>query len=178
MAYLKARAIVQRLRELVQDGAGGIRPIDAARFQGGLHEGFVPEEQARLGILDELPAEPRIVRTFAHPQRLTVVGNVQLVGVDVEVRIVRTVAIDGQVDDEIRDDISALAMEDASALRQVYEWPGNLSTTSSGEATDLISLVYVDSAARLVPEGGAGAAMRLETVHRFTGTAVERPTAA
>jgi hypothetical protein len=173
MVYLKGDAILTRIRELVEDGLGSYRAISASRFTGGLHDTQPAATQARLGILAQKPAEASITAVRRHPQRLVTGGSVQVHLIEVEIKIVRTVEIAGTVDDDLRDDVKGLAAEDADALSQVLEWPGNLATTSGGTSTDLKSLLHQDSRARLV--GTAGEALRLETVHRFTGTALSRP---
>lgn len=173
MAYLKATEILTRARELVEKGLGSFRAIDPDRFTGSLHEGVPEEEATKLGLLDAKPAEVSIGAVRPHPQRLTRVGNINYKLIDLQVRVVRTLPITGQVDDETRDAIKALAAEDADALDQVFGWPANLATTQAGDSTDWKGTTYAGSAARLV--GVAGNSMRFDTVHRFTCTAVTRP---
>lgn len=173
MAYIKTDAILTRIRELVEGGYGSLRAITSTRFSGGLHEGQDPTHHARLGILAQKPSEASITKVLPHPQRLVVGGSVQIHLLEIEVRIVRTVAIDGQVDDSIRDAAKALAAQDADALAQVLEWPGNLVSTQAGATTDLKGLFHMGS--RHTLKGTAGEAMRLDTVHTFSGTALSRP---
>jgi hypothetical protein len=173
MAYLKGDAILTRIRELIEDGAGSYRAISASRFTGGLHDTQTPATQQRLGVLAQKPAEASITNVSRHPQRLVTGGSVQVHLIEVTIKIVRTVDVAGTVDDDLRDDIKGLAAEDSDALSQALEWPGNLATTSGGTATDLKSLMHQSSRGRLV--GVAGEALRLETVHVFTGTALSRP---
>lgn len=173
MAYIKTDAILTRIRELAEGGHGTLRPIASSRFSGGLHEGQDPAHQSRLGILAQKPSEATITKFLPHPQRLVVGGSVQIHLLEIEVRVIRTVAIDGQVDDSIRDAVKALAAQDGDALAQVLEWPGNLVATQAGATTDLQGMTHEES--RHVLRGKAGEAMRLDTVHRFTGTALSRP---
>lgn len=173
MAYLKASEIVIRARELVEDAEGTVRAIAAARFAGALHDGVPEDELSRLGLLDAKPAEARITAVRAHPQRLTRVGNVNLIEFDLEVRVVRTVNIHGQVDDDTRDAVNALAAIDADALNQAFGWPNNLAQTAASATTDWIAAEYEDTAIEL--NGEAGSDMRFDTVHRFVCTARTRP---
>lgn len=173
MAYIKTAEILTRIRELLQDGYGSVRTINASRFQGGLHAGQTPDHQARLGILSQLPCEASITKTLRHPQRLVITGSVQIELLEIQVNVVRTVAIDGQVTDSVRDAAKALAAEDADAIKQVLEWPPNLTLTNAGAATDLKGMSYQGSDHRFL--GAAGKAMRLDTIHRFHATCLSRP---
>lgn len=176
MAYTKTAEILTRIRELLQDGYGSVRTITSTRFQGGLHDGQDPNHQARLGVLTQLPAEASIVRTLPHPQRLVTTSSVQIELLEIAVKVVRTLAIDGQVTDSIRDAVQASAAEDASAIAQVLEWPPNLEQTNAGAATDAKGARYQGSDHRW--SGNAGKAMRLESTHRFLLTALSRPATA
>lgn len=178
MAYLKADEIYERVRELVEDGLGSVRTAAAARFTGDLPDGLTDEEQARRGVVGAR-VEPRIVEVRRHPQRLVITGDVQYHLVVLEVRVVRTLATEQDVDDGLRDDVHALALQDASVLSQVLEWPGNLRQTAGGEDTDLLSLMHQRSTMpRARVTGSAGKATAIETIHRFEGTALSRPAAA
>lgn len=174
MAYAKYDEILERVRELLESELGSVRKIAAARFQGGLAEGLPRETQTRLGVLSQKPIEASIVDVMPHPQRLVITGDVQLERFVLEVKVVRALEIATQVNDALRDDVKALAAEDASAITQLLEWPPNLATTAGGETTDCIGLVHERSSPRYVANG-QGAAVALVTAHRFVGTAVSRP---
>jgi hypothetical protein len=143
------------------------------RFQGGLAEGLPHATQTRLGMYSQKPIEASIV-PGKHPQRLTIVGDVQIERFALDVRVVRTLDTATQVDDDLRDDAKAFAAEDQSAIQQALEWPPNLATTSGGTATDCKSLIYDRTRAQIITNK-AGEAKAIASVHSFTGTAISRP---
>lgn len=175
MAFTKYDAILERVRELLEDGLGSYRAISASRFTGNAPEGQGPEAQARFGALAQKPIEASITAVERHPQRLTIVGNVQIERFRMEVRVVRTLPTDTSVDDDLRDDAKALAVEDADVIKQSLEWPGNLTTTAGGTSTDCKALIYEDSRVRAMIDPKSGGASRLVTIHNFLGTAISRP---
>jgi hypothetical protein len=174
VAYTKYDTILERVRELLEDGAGSVRAISASRFQGGLFEGLPNETYQRLGILSQKPIEASIVDIVPHPQRLVITGSMQIERFVLEVRVVRVFETVHQIDDDLRDDVKALCAEDQSAITQALEWPPNLATTQGGTSTDCIGLVHERSTPRLraTPQGAATA---IVTAHRFVGTARSRP---
>ena len=177
MAYIAADKIIVRLRELLQDGDGDIRAILATRFSGGLTPGLPDEEARRRGLPTEKPIEIELHGPLPHPNRLTGAGNLQIHHVDAYIPVVRTVAVDGQVDDSIRDAVRAQAVIDGSAIEQALEWPGNLAQTEAAEATGMIGAKYLGSVrARL--KGATGAAMDLTTEHRVRLTVTSSPASA
>lgn len=174
MAYVAADAIVQRLRELVQDGGGTYRAIAAARFTGGLLQGMELDEARRRGLYTEKPVEIRLDSLSPHPQRLTDAGSIQIHLVGVTIRVVRTLAVSEQVDDALLDDVRALAIEDGSALADVMSWPNNLKTTTLGSvATGIKGAQYRGSTARV--SGTVGETMDIATEHRFDLTVTSTP---
>lgn len=174
MAYTKYDAILERVRELLEDGYGSIRAISSSRFQGGLHDGLPNETLPRLGELSQKPIEASITGVSRHPQRLTIVGDVQIERFTLEVRVVRALATPTQVNDALRDDVKALAVEDSDVIKQALEWPANLTSTQGGTTTDCKALIFDNSRPR-VRVNKTGAAMFVDTIHTFTGTAVSRP---
>lgn len=174
MAYIAADKIITRLRELLQDGDGSIRAIANARFSGGLTPGLPEEEARRRGLPTEKPIEIELHGPIPHPQRLTIVGDVQIHHVDAYISVVRTVTVGDQVDDALRDTIRAQAVIDGGAIEQALEWPGNLALTEASEATGMIGARYLGPVrARL--RGETGAAMDLTTEHRVRLTVTSSP---
>lgn len=174
MAYAKYDTILERVRELLEDGYGAVRAVNANRFTGDLYEGLPRETQTRLGVLSQKPVEASIVEVSRHPQALTITGSVQIERFTLEVRVIRTLETLAQVDDGTRDDVKALAAEDSDAIKQALEWPPNLRTLQDGTATDCKGLIHDRSSVRLV-QGPQGGAATLTTIHRFIGTALSRP---
>ena len=175
MSYIAASAIIQRLRELVQDGAGSYRAIDGTRLQGDLSLGLSAEEQRRRGLYTEKPAQVRLEGIQPHPQRLTSSGDVQIHLMPVTIRVVRTIAIGEQLTDSLADDIWAQAIVDGSAIQDAMSWPGNLAQTEAAVATGIKGATYLASTARV--NGVGGEAMDVTTEHRFELTVVSRPAA-
>lgn len=173
MAYIKAAEIIERIREIVNDGAGSVRAISASRFKGGMHEGLDDAHLSHLGKMAQKPAEVAIVAVRPHDQKIVVGGSVQLHYVDIEIRVVRALTFKGRVNDDTRDAIRALSAQDASALEQALEWPPNLETTTGGQSTDLLACMFAGSRNPVV--GLEGTSMRIDTIHRFEGTALSRP---
>jgi hypothetical protein len=173
VSYLAVDAIYERLRELVEDGAGTVRVI-TSRFGGDLPEGLDVDEEQRRGIATLAPAEVNITALRKHPQHIARLGNVQVHLLDVTVRVVRTLAVQEHVDDDLRDDLKAQAILDGNALSQVLEIPANLHTTEGSTATGLIGGEYVDSVPAYRGKA-AGEASSLITKHRFVFTATSTP---
>jgi len=175
MSYAPFAYALQRVRELVQDGAGSIRAITSTRFQGDLPEGLTAEEYTRRGIVSEIHTDSRWGVEKRHPSRLTIACTTQIHLVELTVTVARTLATPQQVSDTLRDAVVSLAAEDSGALQQVLEWPQNLSTTSDGHDTGLKGLQYIDSTPQII--GNAGQAQQLRTVQRFDATIVSNPAA-
>lgn len=172
MAHILADAIHTRLSEIINDGAGLVRTIDAARFRSGLYEGLSPDHESFKGAQISKPTEITI-RPAAHSQKLTITGNVQVHHLDVEIRVVRSLPYEARVNDATRRGIKALVTIDADMLTQALEWPPNLRLTTAGAATDLKGLVFDKT--RKVVVGVEGKSMVINAIHAFTGTCVSRP---
>lgn len=177
MAYAAYGAAITRVRELLTGGFGAVRQITSTRFQGDLPDGLGLPEEARRGIQAEIPIEVAYVGRAPHPSRLLITGNVQIMLVELEARVVRTIAIDGQVDDATRDAIRALAIEDGEAIEQVLEWPANLAQTQAGANTGLMAIKFMRSTTAEVSTA-AGEAQVLKTKHALLATIQSAPAVA
>jgi len=173
VAQIAIDAIYERLRELVEDGAGSVRVI-TSRFGGDLPAGLDVDEEQRRGIATLVPAEVSITAMRKHPQQIARLGTVQVHLLDATIRVVRTLAVAEHVDDDLRDDIKAQAILDGDYLRQAMEIPANLHTTVGSTATGLIGGEYIDSVPAYRGKA-AGEASSLVTLHRFTFTATSSP---
>jgi hypothetical protein len=160
-------ALHVRMRELLEQGAGALRTIPADRFTGGLPAGGTEADDAVRGALSAIPCEARVVSHRPHSQTSPVTGDRRLLRIDVEVRVIRTLAWAEQAIDSVRDAAKALAAEDGDVIAQVFEWPPNLYETEAGAQTGAKSLVRSDSTSLVV--GTTGQTQRIETLHRFTG---------
>lgn len=174
MALIAADAILTRIREACEDGVGSIRVIASTRYYGGAAFDLDDSEESLRGM--ERPrVEARIGQVRRHTSTPSITSNLALYELDVVVRVVRHLAPDHKLDDDLRDDVKALALEDADVLNQALTWPGNLTTTTGGTATGLISgmLRYASSDPPIIAQLSTGA--RIVTEHRFTGIAQVAP---
>jgi hypothetical protein len=171
---LLAEEILVAIRDVLENAHGSARTITSGTYLGQMHEALAGRTEA-VRALVKPRAEARIVETARHPQALPEPGNVQLVALTIEVRIVRVVAGEVGLKDDLRDEVRGLAAEDGDVLRRALGFPGNLAQTAAAAATGLVSgmLRYQRSAAgpiaATVADGVSG--MRIETRHLFTGTA-------
>lgn len=175
MSYLQTTALVTRLREVMEDSWGAARQIPTDRFTGSLPEGLSDEEQMRRAF-----GAPRIRADLSVLGRSRysppILGNFIIYDVRFSIVTLRTVARVEQIDDASNDAIMALAYADADVLRQALEYPGNLSTTQAGAATDLVSgMLCHESSSIGVPDRVDDGAQRLESKHTFTGWLISRP---
>lgn len=175
MAYLKSAAILTRLREVIEQSAGALRTVPDDRFLGDMPEGLDITEEMRRAL--EAPRVSAHVRAMGRdPASPPLVGNVQLEKLSVEVRVIRTLTTLEQISETDNDVLQAAAMTDSDVLRQAIEYPGNLSTTTAGTATDIVSGLLVFSGSRFETTRAVNdGAQRFESIHTFTGIAISRP---
>lgn len=168
MAYIAAAAIQTRIREVLQSNAGTLRKITASTFGGDLTEGVSDSELARRGVTIAR-IEARMVGMGRSKSSPPVIGNLALYDSEWNVRVVRTMDRTTQIDDTTRDAVKALALLDGDVLAQGLGFPGNLTTTTAGTATGIVSglMTYVDSSSEVRGSVDDGASV-IETDHRFT----------
>lgn len=169
MAYIAASAILTRVREVLEDSAGTLRTVPAARFLGDLPEGLSEDAEALRAI-----SKPRVEAAFTAMKRSAasspVIGSLLLYDVEIAVRIVRVVTTLEQLSDDDRVALQALALEDCDVVRQALEFPGNLTSTTGGTATGLCSGLLRYGASKVVVKRAVNdGAQPIETVHTFTG---------
>lgn len=168
MANIDCDAIITRVREVLQDGAGSIRTISSARFDGGFYQGMSPEEQS-LRALATPRVEPSVFVTGRNPDSPPINGTLLFYDVTVTVAVVRHLSPTHKLDDAKRDDIKALAANDSDIVAQALCWPGNLTATSGGTPTGLIG-GYLRFEGSDEPEVSLGdEAGRITSIHRFNG---------
>ncbi len=175
MATIQSAAIFTRIREVIESSAGALRTVPSARFLGDLQEGMDVTEEMRRAL-----EKPRVhvslvgmARNEASPP---LNGNISILDLNFEIRVVRTFTTLEQISDSSADALMALTLTDADILRQALEYPGNLTQTAAAAATDIVSglMRYQSSKWRKAGEVNAGA-QRLETVHQFSAIAISRP---
>ena len=127
-------AVDQALRELVLGEIGSVRTVASTRFLLGVHEDK-PAEQFHRSV-----ERARIEVTIEVPEFVPL-GSVYCdTGLEeAEVEITTTRASTHQVLDIARHELRALALDDLSVLRDALTYPGNLTTTSDGVATGILS---------------------------------------
>jgi hypothetical protein len=175
MAYIQAGPAIKRIREVIEDSAGTLRTVPASRFGGEVPTGLDDES-----VLAKAADKPRVetVITSIKPSTATppVIGNVRLYDVVFKTKITRLVTPLEQVSDDDRDALIASVAVDADVLGQALGYPGNLTTTTAGTATDIVSGLLVAQSAdiairRQVNEGG----QPIETTLTLLGRLISRP---
>lgn len=168
MANIAAANIFTRIREVLEDGAGSVRTITAARFSGGLYSGLGRDAET-LRSLGKPRVEAEIVAGARHPSSPPINGSFELKELRVTVRIVRSGTLVQKLDDDARDAAKALAVVDADLVSQALTFPGNLTTTAGGGATGIVSglLRYESSDFSVEYDGDVSA--RIVTSHEFIG---------
>jgi hypothetical protein len=175
VAYIKAAAVRTRIREVIEASAGTLRTVPTDRFLGDLPEGLDVTEEMRRAL--EAPrVSVSIRRASPHPQTPLSLGNIALDNYEFVVRVVRTISTLEQLIESDSDALDALAMIDSDVLRQALGFPGNLSSTTAGTSTDIVSgmLRWTSSDWRVERAINDGA-QKLETVHQFAGVLISRP---
>lgn len=169
MATIPASAIQTRIREVLLSAASSLRTIPLDTYDGGQPEGDGDMERARAAVTGP-KIEALCVGMSRNPSSPPTLGNIFLYDSQWRIRVIRTLDRTTQISDSERDAIKALAFWDADVLRGALSFPGNLSTTAAGTATQIVSglMTYVDSSSSairgLVDEG----AQTIETDHNFT----------
>ena len=168
---LAADAILDAVRDVIEEGHGVARTISAESYCGGVY--------ATLEVLPSATAaltaprvEARITRTERDPASPPEPGAFALIQVDLEVHLVRAASLTTELIDDCRRELRALSSADGDVLRQALSFPGNLATTARGVDTTLVSgwLDYLGSnVGDLEIQGGQNG--RLITTHTFRGTA-------
>lgn len=177
MARLDTQAIRTRVRELLEDGAGALRQVPGERFGGDLPAGLSAEEKARRALNTRKPLRIELAPGPRHRNRLTIAGDYQIKHVDARITVVRGIYVEDQVSDDLHELVHAQIVEDADAIEQALEWPGNLGTTEAGDPTGLKGGVYQGLSGNPTVTSDAGGAQVLEATHVVRFTAVSRPDA-
>lgn len=173
MAYLASEAIVERLRELLSEAAGSLRPIASNTYTHDLVSGLDVNEEARRSLpRPSVDASISGIRRSAASPPLT--GNLAIYDFDLEVRVVVPLTAPKLVDPDAYDAAKAAIVKSADIIAQSLSWPPNLTTTTGGTATGLLGLALVASSisARNTANEAGGV---LEAKHSFKGIARSAP---
>jgi len=175
MAYIQAGPAIRRIREVIEDSAGVLRTVPASRFGGEVPTGLDDES-----VLAKAADKPRVETTIADMKASNatppVMGNVALWDVVFSTKVTRIVTPLEQVSDDDRDALMAAVATDVDVIRQALGFPGNLTTTTAGTATDIVSGLLVLQSARIqvrrpINEGG----QPIETTLTLLGRLISRP---
>lgn len=169
MSYVAGEALLDRISEVLEQSKGLLRTVPALRFEGDLPPGLSASAEQRRAL-----TTPRVFASVTALERSAasspVLGNQLLYKVSVEVRIVRLVPREAQLDPELHREVAAQAAVDTDVVRQALEFPGNLLETEAGEATGLASGMLIFATARSRFVGKIETAQTLETTHALWGT--------
>jgi len=167
MAYIAAAAIQTRVSEVLKEAAGTLRTITAGTYLG-TPEGEGDMDSAR-GAVEKALIQARPIATRRSKASPPIYSNLVLYEQEWRIRVIRLLSRTTQIDDDARDAATALAALDCDVLRQALEFPGNLSTTTAGTPTGIVSgmMTYVDSTHDVRGPVDDGASI-IETDHRFT----------
>lgn len=175
MAYARFNTALKRIREVVEQSAGALRPVPTGRFGGELPEGL-SDESAMAKAASVPRVETSITSIAPSSSSPPVLGDLRIYEVQVTVKVVRVLSALEQVSDADRDELHALAAQDADVLSQALGFPGNLARTAGGVETEIVSglLVYRSSSV-LVKKPTDDGAQPVITSHVFRGHMISRP---
>jgi len=163
-------AVLTAIRGVLVDNNGNVRTVGANRFRG---EMFATSDDAAKNVIVSKPrVEARIASIEPHPARPLRMGSFTLYNIGVEILTIRDISGAEELIDSRRDDVRALAANDADLIAQAVEYAGasgNLAQTAGASPTGLVSgvLTYVGSDMGDIVVGAAGS--RIESTHKFTG---------
>lgn len=168
-------ALVTRLREVLEDSAGTLRTISGNDALGGdLPDGLTLNEEARRALA-KVRAEAKVTNVRRSPASPPVIGNLALYDIEVEVRTVFPMLTATALDDDARDGIKGVAFRYVDRVVQALTFPGNLTTTTAGAATDLVSGMLAHIESPFTSKQSPGEAGTLEVVHKFKGVIRSAP---
>ena len=179
MATWDAEPLLVRMREVLEAGAGTLRTITSGTNVA-LPPGLGMNEESRRANVplvtgSGFPVESRIVSVKRSAASPPVIGNLALYDFEAEVRAVYPVGTKATLSSSTRDQAAGIAAKHADVFAQALGYPGNLTSTTAGAATNVISglLSYVGS--EYVWAGAAGEGGTLTGRHRFKGIAKSVP---
>jgi len=175
MAYVQTAYLIQRIREVLEDAYGSLRTITAGTYEGDFPQGLDEAEAQRRSLI--APRTRVNVNVIGRsPYSPPINGSLIIYDLNVTVIASRLLQREAQITPDDYDDVQAASAADADVIRQALEWPGNLTTTSDGHATDLVSgmLSYESSTFPIIGQINDGA-QRIEAQHVFSGFLISRP---
>jgi len=182
MAAWDAEQLLIRIREVLESGAGTLRTISSGTNVANPPGLDTNEESRRAGVApvtgSGFPVEARILSVKRSPSGYSVIGNLALYDFEAEVRAVYPVNTKTTLSSAARDRITGIAAKHADVFAQALGYPGNLTTTTAGSPTDVISGLLTYLSSDYVWAGNAGEGGTLTARHRFKGIAKSAPAVA
>ena len=179
MATWDAEKLLVRMREVLESGAGTLRTI-ASGLMTDLPPGLTDEEQSRRGLVPlatgaGFPVSARIVSVKRSLSSPPVIGNIALYDIEAEVAMVYPIVTKVTLTTSMRDQAFGIAASHADKVAQALGYPGNLTQTTAGASTGLVSglLSYVGSSYAWAGDAGKGGTLTAR--HRFKGIAQSAP---
>lgn len=175
---LPALAIITRVREVLEDGAGNVRALTAGAFGGDSHAAMGALTSS-VGAIKGPQADVIVTARGRHPSSPAEPCSFALVAIDIDIRITRDFDGYRDLNKAARDELQALATTDGFDISQALTWAGNMRATADATPTGLTSGRLKDAGSAIGSiEFTGGQNGRLVTTHRFTGVVrVETPTA-
>jgi len=168
VANINTDAILTRIRAVIETAAGSLRTITANTYEGSVFDGLDDAEKTKRALYKPR-ADATITRIARNPGSPPMYGSLALYDVGVEVLVVRALKPEHKGDTDAanaaRDDVKALAINDADVLCQALCTLGNLSAATTGVVSGQLRYEETESEAFLDDDD----APRIETRHRFTG---------
>ena len=166
--------ILIRMREVIEGATVTLRGISANTYGTNLPDGLDVNEEARRTMIGSdgvrVMMEASIPRMERSPASPPVIGNLALYDIYPEVRVVVLYSAPATLTGALRDSLRGLVVSAGDVLAQAFGFPGNLTTTTGGEATGLVSglLAFVGGSAqaRAVTNQPGGV---YEAVYKFKG---------
>lgn len=170
MATIDSRAILERIRAVIEANAGLLRAIDPERFEGGMWEDLDVEEQSKRATHRPI-VEATITKNAPHEARGSVLCGVGLVAIEVTVLVTRHLGPQEKATDALRDAAKGLASDDADVIAQALGYPDNLDRATTGIVSGLLEWTGSEHEVSL----GDAEAGRVITEHTFTGAVQTAP---
>jgi hypothetical protein len=171
MTAAPGEAILDAIREVVEEAAGNLRTITAGTYAGELYDDLDDGTKSKRALTAPR-VEATITRAMPHSATYPVTGSKRLEAIEVELMVVRHIGPKEMTSDAARSLAKGLAYADAGVLKEALSYPGNLTQTSGAVATGLVSgmLFWVRSELVRIQLGGDDRPGLIETIHEFRGT--------
>lgn len=175
MAYIQTLAIIQRIEEVINSGAGDMRTIPVGTFVDSWPDGY-SEWSSQRKALETPRTRVNVNPTGRSPNSPPINSSLIIYDATITVTCSRLLPRQSQILSDDYDAVQAAGAKDADLVRQALEYPGNLSVCEDGRVTDIVSgmLRWQSSVFDVVGTIDSGA-QRLQGTHTFTAQLLARP---